>query len=361
MRKAMTVALAALTLLTTQFTPSYALSPPAEPSPSPPSAAAATLPGGKDNFVVSQGNLRDGSRANWVRLGTYVFNGNGTVNASMYLWKQTEHKARTQTNVEPDTSCATDSLTSTANVRRCKVLTANGFSGTAPGDAAGGTFILAGDTVTITWTTGRTGNETWQVVPSADGKLVRLNFQTSSFATHGYAYGSTATLATRRAMSTVQQHPATLKQDLAGWNSDKVTQSAGQTFTHQVFKTCAQTTHCLTYLQKNSTSACKGSSGCPNYGGGTPANVTSIQYYLAKLSSFDRRDTLWHWCTCLAMERSNEKCYTGNSHVKPMYQIIDDSGNFHGWVGVEASYYATGGEVNRPRDMISVFRIADFR
>ena len=90
---------------------------------------------------------------------------------------------------------------------------------------------------------------------------------------------------------------------------------------------------------------------------GTKANVSSIQYFLTKISNNDRRDTLWHWCTCLAMERKTF-CYSGNSHIKPLLQIIDDNGNFHGWVGAETSFYPGG---PRTKDMMSVLRLTDFR
>ena len=53
--------------------------------------------------------------------------------------------------------------------------------------------------------------------------------------------------------------------------------------------------------------------------------------------------------------RSRRVCYTGNSHVRPMMQIIDDDGEWHGWVGVEAS---KGYDVQG--DYIAVFRKADF-
>jgi hypothetical protein len=46
-----------------------------------------------------------------------------------------------------------------------------------------------------------------------------------------------------------------------------------------------------------------------------------------------RRNTYEYWCECL----SYDACYTRNSHVKPMLQVIDDNGGFHGWVGVEVS------------------------
>jgi hypothetical protein len=64
----------------------------------------------------------------------------------------------------------------------------------------------------------------------------------------------------------------------------------------------------------------------------------------------------WHWCTCLAMEHG-QFCCSGNSHARPLMQIIDDEGAFHGRVGAEASF-STG---FRAADMMAVFRITDFR
>ncbi|WP_433430553.1 hypothetical protein [Nonomuraea sp. CA-141351] len=77
---------------------------------------------------------------------------------------------------------------------------------------------------------------------------------------------------------------------------------------------------------------------------------------LVTVSNHDRRDALWRWCTCLAMERK-QFCYSGNSHIKPLLQIIDDSGAFRGWVGAEASFYPGV----RSKDMMAVVRTADFR
>lgn len=79
-----------------------------------------------------------------------------------------------------------------------------------------------------------------------------------------------------------------------------------------------------------------------------------------RVSNTDRRDTHWHWCSCLSINSAykEEFCYKGNSHVKPMLQILDDNGQFRGWVGVEASFSP---ENKRNDDMISAFRVADFR
>ncbi|MFD0851272.1 hypothetical protein ACFQ07_03535, partial [Actinomadura adrarensis] len=80
-------------------------------------------------------------------------------------------------------------------------------------------------------------------------------------------------------------------------------------------------------------------------------------YYVspADTSGGHRRDTLWHWRTALADARG-EFCYTGNSHVKPMIQIVGDDGRFHGWVGIEASLNQTTGNGTADDD-IGVFRV----
>lgn len=329
---------------------------------------AATLPGGKANFVVAQGYLVASSRQNWTRLATYQFSTSGTVTARGYLWWQRYPKARVGTGTTPDSSCSTLAGPATATrVRTCQIRTAGGYTG-SPTESRSGTFTTSTQNVggvptvvvTITWNIGQTWSEQWYVRPSPDGRLVKLDFKYNTLATHGYGYGSNAAINTRRPMSTVRAHPATLRQDLVSWSGGRVVTSTGQVFGLPSFRTCSTTTWCLTYLQPSSSGACQASGGCPNYGGGSPANVSSIQYYLQSIASYDRRDTLWHWCTCLAMER-NQFCYTGNSHVKPLLQIIDDAGGFRGWVGAEASFYNSSSSDPRRSDMIAVFRLADFR
>ncbi|MEU1389196.1 MULTISPECIES: hypothetical protein [unclassified Nonomuraea] len=317
--------------------------------------AASALPGGKSTFVVSQGHLQAASRQNWVRLGTYRFAANGTVSAALYLWWQRFPKARQRTGTVPDPSCTTKAGGVASRPRGCEVLTAGGYTG-GPSETRTGTYTLAGNVLTIRWKIAQTWTEQWYVRTSPDGRLARLDLKGSSLATHGYGYGSNAAIGTRRAMSSVRAFPGSLRQDLTSWASGTLVNSANQPFGHSSFRACKSTTSCLTYLQPSSRGACQKSGGCPKYGGGTRANVSSIQYYLTTISKSDRRDTLWHWCTCLAMERG-EFCYTGNSHVKPLMQIIDDTGAFRGWVGAEASF-STG---SRATDMLAVLRISDFR
>ncbi|WP_188191997.1 hypothetical protein [Nonomuraea sp. SYSU D8015] len=321
----------------------------------PADASLAALPGGKATYVVSQGHLKAASRQNWVRLGSYRFAPNGTVTAALYLWWQRHPKARQRTGTVPDTSCTTKAGGSQSRPRTCEVLTAGGFTG-APDESRTGTYKVSGNVVSIRWKITQTWTEQWYVRPSPDGKLARLDLKQSTLATNGYGYGSNASISTRRAMSSVKAFPGSLRQDLTSWASGKLVTSGNQPFGHSAFRACSATTSCLTYLQPSSRGACQKSGGCPKYGGGTRPNISSIQYYLTMISKSDRRDTLWHWCTCLAMER-DQFCYTGNSHVKPLMQIIDDTGAFRGWVGAEASFSTS----SRATDMLAVLRISDFR
>ena len=320
-----------------------------------PRAEAAALPGGKANFVVSLGSFVNGSaRQNWVRLGTYQFRTDGTVLGRTYLWWQRNPEARIYTGTTPDSSCSTVAGSSATMVRTCQAMTAGGYLA-SPEESRTGTYTYSGNVVSISWQIGQTWTEQWGVSLSPDGKLAKLDFQHNTLATAGFGYGSNAELTTRRAMSSVLAYPGTLRNDAAGWNRDVVT-TGGGTFGHSSFRLCSTTTWCLTYHQPSSQSACQAAGGCPNYGGGTAHNDSSIEYYLVRINSGDRRDSLWHYCRCLPKEQG-QFCYTGNSHVKPLLQIIDDDGAFHGWVGAEASF-AIG--TNRYGDYLSTFRLASF-
>ncbi|MFJ9820749.1 hypothetical protein ACIRU3_36875 [Streptomyces sp. NPDC101151] len=332
------------------------------------------LPGGKTNFVVSTGYLKDGSaHDNWVRLGSYVFNPvTGSVTARMHRWNQKHPVRREGAGVTPDTGCAPVGKWDSPGRRRCPVMTAGGFPG-EPNDVRTGSYTLRAaeqgvtgdDVVSITWDTNR-APEQWTVV-SGEG-LARLEFRSRGGATTGYGYGSNAPLDRGQSMSSVFEHPAfpALKLDGHGWSKDEANQfPAGQTFHHRRFSPCTDTTRCMTLAEESSGKACSASSGCPRYGdGGSEKGKTdnTIQYYLARVGIQDRRDTLWHWCTCLAMEHK-QLCHQHNSHVKPLLQVLDDTGTFRGWVGVEASFYPGAEPEHGPRwhDMLAVFRMADFR
>src|ERR1700722_17804603 len=72
----------------------------------------------------------------------------------------------------------------------------------------------------------------------------------------------------------------------------------------------------------------------------------------------DRRNVREYWCKENAVA-IGEDCYTGNSHVDAMMQIVDDDGAFLGWVGVEASIGQSPGAITWPNDQIGFFEITD--
>ena len=316
-------------------------------------ASAADLPGGKANFVVSLGSFKTGT-TNWMRLGDYTFSTDGKVRARTYLWEQSKHAARVGTGTKPDSSCSTPVVSPTATlVRACEVLTVGGFTGAPTEEPRTGNYRVTDGVLHITWPVPG-WNEEWAIVVSPTNKLVRLDFRSNALATAGYGYGSNASLTTRRQMSSVQSFPGNLRLEYKGWSGGKPGEGASG-FDIGSYQTCNTTSWCLTFLQPKSDNSCGVDGGCIK--GNTD---TSIQNYIVRVSNNDRRDTYWHWCSCLTKHENgdDETCYKRNSHVKPMLQILDDDGQFHGWVGTEASFDVSN---TRSKDMLSTFRVADFR
>ncbi|WP_328842889.1 hypothetical protein [Streptomyces sp. NBC_00258] len=317
-------------------------------------AAPAELPGEKSNFVVSTGYLKGASPRNWVRLGWYRFDAaSGTVSASTYFWSQRNPAERVPSGTTPGADCAPGEKASPPGVRRCPVMTVKGFRDTAT-ESRKGVYRLATEpvngkqarTVWIKWEAATPWTEKWRV--RSERGIARLEFVYSTKASSGFGYGSNAPFSERRAMETVQNHERRIELEMDSWEHGKFTLGTTGKFEPQRFTVCdGRASYCMTRLQPSSAKCRKGcAKGTTN---------TSLQYYLTRVGVHDRRDTYWHWCTCLA-PKPTSTCYEGNSHVKPMLQVIDDSNAFRGWVGVEASFSTVG---KRDDDMLGVFRMTD--
>lgn len=297
-----------------------------------PPANASGNPGGMSRFVVALGNLPTGHQDVWVRLGSYSFTASqGQVTASFYVWEQDSATSRIGTGTT-SVGCG--------DVPTCEVRTAAGFTG-SPTEHRTGTFVDNGSWIRIDWTNGWW--EEWDVRTAADGSLAQLVWRDSNYASKGTAYGSNATFQVRRATSTILGSAQSLPYRGTTWN-DGALRSFNQAFDTTRYSMCTTATWCMTSRQATST-ACSCSS----------APSTAINYYLARVGNTDRRDTWEHWCQCLADGRG-ETCYTGNSHTKPLLQIIDENNAWRGWVGVEVFYDQTGG--NPQHGYFSTFAIA---
>jgi hypothetical protein len=314
-------------------------------------AGAVALPQNKGNYVVSFGSLYPTVGSNWVRLGTYTFTTDGRVRSATWAWTQTNPASRVGTGTIPGGACSDTAST----VRPCEIKTVSGFQSAAP-EARTGSYTLHASGgrqfVNIQWDQTTWRSEEWWVDLAPDGAYSRLTFKYSQKFTHGYGYGSNAGLNVRRPLDTVRDHQAPLTMTYHRATQGRIDYVDGawgmDNFVH-----CTRTTWCLTYkIAQASTGTC---SKCA-----APYDTDrSIQNYIQKLSNDDRRDTFWHWCTCLA---KGSACYAGNSHVYPLLQVIDDNGRWRGWVGVEASFYPYDDPDGDPRrhDMLSVFRVAEW-
>ncbi|HEX3646775.1 MAG TPA: hypothetical protein VHV49_00020, partial [Pseudonocardiaceae bacterium] len=286
---------------------------------------------GMHRFVVAVGEVDASVRTNWNRLATYSFTESGTVSESHFHWSQQDRVSRSSTGVQG----------AGTNARDCVVQTGNGYQATSQPDHLSGTYTVTGSTLRITWT--GNGWEQWTVSTVAGGALAKLAFDGSSFgADRGFGYGSDAEWATHASMAQIAAAPwSTMIHTYYLWKTDDthptpyVDQGTGSPFWYTSYQVCT---------------------GGRCVGGST----STAEYYIStpNTTSNDRRDTLWHWFAANADGRG-EYCYTGNSHVKPLLQIIDNNGVFHGWVGVEASINQSSPSQGTSADDIGVMEIAD--
>jgi hypothetical protein len=296
-----------------------------------PATASDNAPGGMHRFVVSIGEVKASVRTNWERLGTYTFDDTNGVTESHWHWSQRDRVPRSSTGVSA----------SGCGARNCVTMTGNGFQSTGAPDSLRGTYTVTGSVLRVTWD-GNTGWEEWTVSQPIAGKLAKLTYRGNSFgATNGFGYGSDA----------AWNAPASIPQiDNANW--------AGMIFNYYTWNTDSSGTP---YIDHSDSGRFWNLNWTPCTGGRCVGGTTTKnQYYISRpnIVSTDRRDTFWYWRTANADSRG-EYCYTGNSHVKPGLEIIDNDGVLHGWVGVEASLNQTVPSQGTSADDIGVFQLSD--
>lgn len=322
-------------------------------SPAPATAQQVSLPGGKANWVVSVGGLNTvqaNNYRNWVRIGYYVFDTDGTARTNFWTWNQRDEPVRVDTVLA---DCP-------APVPDCHVKTVEGFTGGPTGGFTGTFQALAGGQVQVSWTHRRDGSqlsrtlqESWTIDTGlAGGTLARIaspTFRTGAVpapgefsnysATFGVGWGSNATFDrwTRASMTELRTDPdyhadpyrgryhvanrGVVRQERAGFGPiGSGADDPDDPNFQNPWQVCASGA-CLGWVQRQS--------GC-NCGESFPDR--DRVRYLAEIGG-GRRNIQWYWCQCLAQ---GQDCYRANSHPQPMLQIIDDNGQFRGWVGVEA-------------------------
>jgi hypothetical protein len=323
-----------------------------------PPAQAAEAPLGKTNWVVSSAGFRNDAYRNYVRLGYVVFGAGNTVEQNFWSWSQTDNPASVTSG---DVYYCGQWAPGINPRNNCAVRTAPGFTGT-PTSRLTGVFAYAAETgkVDITWTSSTADGTTtavslvehWDVSEPRPG-LARMELSDSGYSlTSGIGYGSTTGLGTgtKATMSEIRARSETFLLEGYSWHGSiepKMVRGQKGGLTMNTWNLCDDGS-CLGRVQDNA--GCAPSSCCAE-GSGYAACVERLtksnrRFYYMSGAFGGRRNTYEYWCECL----SYNECYTRNSHIKPMLQVIDDDGGFHGWVGVEVSPDRTA-----PRDPAGEF------
>jgi hypothetical protein len=307
------------------------------PSATSSTAAVAELPLGKRHFAIAVGGLRVDSVQNWVRLGLYDFAEDGTVTERHWHWSQRKRVVRSYTGFQAS-GCPS---------RDCEVQTGGGYESSTAPESLAGTYTVEGDRLRITWNGGLW--EEWTLSERAGGALAAVEHVDNNFGmTYGFGYGSNAGWDARVSAEQIAAiDHETLVHRYHLWKTSEVSEDP--------------------YIDEGDGdppwvtdwTECGGGEclGAVTDGGTDPPSPSEHYVAPASAPADHRRDAYWHWRRSHADDQGRY-CYNGNSHVKPMLQIVDDNGAFHGWVGVEASLNQTTN--NGPYDDdIGIFRIAD--
>ncbi|MEV4760653.1 hypothetical protein AB0J86_36900 [Micromonospora sp. NPDC049559] len=312
-----------------------------------PVARAAPAPLGYQNWVVSAAGFRTDAYRNYLRLGYLVFSATAnTVEHNFWTWNQENNPAPVPSG---DVYYCGDWVPGTNPRNNCAIKTAPGFTGSPNGHFTGTyQYDAAAGQARITWTTSTIDGtttavnlaETWTVSTPRAG-LGRMQLATDNYSlTSGIGYGSNASFdqAGKASMATIRTRTGTFLLEGQSWNGNTVTtftRGASGGLSTNGWLLCDDGS-CLGNVQYNA--GCSAASCCPP-GDGYQTCVDRLaasgnrRFYYLTGQFGGRRNTYEFWCECL----SYEACYERNSHVRPLLQVIDDSGTFRGWVGAEVS------------------------
>ena len=295
-------------------------------------ASSTPLPGGRAYYVVTVMGGANYTQT-FGRICQLTFTTSGTVNMSYRNWSFTfpgegQHNVWKKATGYTTTGCVTGGV----------VKTPAGFQPPAQGGSwlttSGAyyynTTVIPGQTVlVINWSSGQ--QEIWKMTHNPGGMAyTRLDLYSSSNLKHGYGFGSTKNFDTAVNMSAIKSFGT---MPMAGWSNNWVTNDFyfSTTFTSAYFNVCSGNTNVM--VGPLATNACD---RYHNYLAGNPAT--------------DKRKVYWnHQLGSVGCSESGVNCTTnptgctqwvlgpGGGHTSALLQVIDDNGNFKGFVGTEAS------------------------
>ncbi len=294
----------AIALLTAVLLPATLLGPP---------AAAATLPGGRSTYVMT--TFAGASNAYIVRLSMYMFSTTGTVTERYWAWRQDGIAGVEQAKY---TKVATG-YTTAGCLRACSIRTPVGFQpGGTPKTTSGTWYRDSYGRIVVRW---GALYETWRLDASQAGFVSASIYNSNRTIRKGYGFGSNASPnvgVTRDSVYAATRLYGPIVQN----NYAVPTTYSNVGFNFPDYNKCTG----VRCLQGKAVTAAD--------------RRTWFNTYIAVNPTTDGRKNYWNFQTGTQqqLESPNTVCISnGGGHTAALLQVLDDSGRFRGYVGVEAS------------------------
>ncbi len=279
-----------------------------------PAQATAGLPGGRSTYVISA----IGGPANhmYVRLATYRFATDGTMNEKVWSWRQDTIPG----NIAYEKPSS--GYTTSGCLRVCPVRTPVGFQpGKTPITAYGHWHIDRYGHLVVNWSWG--AYETWRLDTSQSGFVGASIWNSNQAIVKAWGFGS-------------------------NWNGGGA--SIGQIYASgRLYGPLVQNAYADPTKYLNAGFHFPDYNRCSNgtclQGKAVTAadKRTWFHTYIAGNPAQDGRKNFWNFQTgsVAQTEQPGTVCISANGggHTAAMLQVLDDAGRFRGWVGVEASLH----------------------
>ena len=296
------------------------------------SASAVGLPGNRAYYVVTL--MGGATNAKFVRIAQYTFTASsgstGTVTEQFKYWNQATFTGDSNTNK------VLTGYTTAGCTWNCTVKTPKGFQ---PGQAwsmLSGTYTIdVNGRVVITWTGGQ--YETWTITHPKSYYAKFTIFNSNYDVQKGWGFGSNTGFSTGKTIAQIQA--GGLLNDYEYWQNAYGVPNAQNTsgwLNMSSYALCG-TSNTMTLPPPPGVPVCD-NSYWRSYFAGNPATDYRKTYWQHQLGSVACSDGQGSSTTCISV---------GGGHTFAMLQVLDDSGNFRGFVGAEASLHirATGNAV----------------
>ncbi|MBX3738751.1 MAG: hypothetical protein KF715_18810 [Candidatus Didemnitutus sp.] len=288
-------------------------------------ASAVGLPGGRAYYVVTA--MGGAVSAKFVRIAQYTFTAGsgstGTVTEQFKYWNQSTFTGDSNTN-KVLTGYTTNGCT-----WNCTIKTPKGYQPGQAWSTLSGTYIIdVNGRCVITWTGGQ--YETWTISSPKSYYSMFTIFNSNYDVQHAWGFGSNtgfssgATIAQMKSGGTLtnyvywqNSYGVPDSQNLNGW-LDLTT-----------YNICG-TSNSMTLPAPPGVPVCD-NAYWRSYFAGNPASDFRKTYWQHQLGSVACSDSQGSSTTCISV---------GGGHTWAMLQVLDDSGVFRGFVGVEASLHA---------------------